>query len=88
MNTDMRERVARAIARSEQCGSEENWQEFLPNADAVLSELGLAQAEPVGETTQWEGSDCVRWYDESKTLPVGAKLYAAPQPQAPEVRND
>lgn len=73
---ELRERIARAIERCDSI--------FVSViADAVLAELGQGEpkAEPVGETAQWEGSDCVRWYDESKTLPVGTKLYTAPQPQ-------
>jgi hypothetical protein len=44
-NDDRRERVARAIARDEN-GDETGWQAWLNEADAVLADLGLTQAEP------------------------------------------
>jgi hypothetical protein len=40
---DLRERVARAIARDEN-GDETGWQAWLNEADAVLAELGQPQA--------------------------------------------
>jgi hypothetical protein len=59
-------------------------------ADAVLAELGLTQAEPVGEVwvkvipenwgyTPREEITKVRWTGGEP--PAGTKLYAAPQPQ-------
>lgn len=47
---NLRERVARAIASIVCKGVEIDaaWPQYLPEADAVLAELGLTQAEPVG----------------------------------------
>jgi hypothetical protein len=51
MAADLRERVARAIAGIVCKGIEIDaaWPQYLPEADAVLAELGLTQAAPVGE---------------------------------------
>lgn len=47
MAADLRERVARALAY--QAWKDETfWEMYLPESDAVLAELGLTQAEPVG----------------------------------------
>jgi hypothetical protein len=81
---DLRERVARALAR--EFAREEVWFGFLTEADAVLAELGQPQAEPVA--WQYRRNDSSEWV----TLPhwpclLGdgderRPLYAAPQPQA------
>jgi len=42
-NTDLRERLARALCRIDG-GTPSEWPTYLPNADAVIRELGLTQA--------------------------------------------
>lgn len=75
---ELRERVARAWSHAFDDMPPEFQTALLERADAVLSELGLTQAEPVGEVNARGG---IRWY--SRNLPrTGTALYSAPQPQA------
>jgi hypothetical protein len=48
MSADLRERVAKALCLERE-GDNQYWEAWLPEADAVLAELGLTQAEPVGD---------------------------------------
>jgi len=91
MAADLRERVARAIARDEN-GDETGWQAWRNAADAVLAELGpelAPQGEAVGVVQRSKST--AGYADEMQTalffkvLPAGARLYAAPQPQAEPV---
>ena len=52
MAADLRERVARAIARDEN-GDETGWQAWLPEADAVLAEL-KQELQPQAEPVAWD----------------------------------
>jgi hypothetical protein len=97
-SADLRERVARAIYESRMIPGDFHWDDldakarayWLQDADAVLAELGLTQAEPVAR----EAAVLVSYMDhaafDSSALPAGmaaslrrlrAMLAAAPQPQ-------
>jgi hypothetical protein len=79
MAADLRERVARTLCRENE-GTDQSWPGYLTAADAVLAELGLTQAESVGEVVHW-GDDGVLLYRGRDSMPPGTKLYAALQPQ-------
>jgi hypothetical protein len=90
---DLRERVARAIARDEN-GDETGWQAWRNEADAVLAELQpelQPQAEPVGEVGRAlqyldrylsAGLAAPDWAIHLASILTGGDGAAAPQPQA------
>jgi hypothetical protein len=90
---DLRERVARAIARDEN-GDETGWQAWRNEADAVLAELA-PELSPKAEPAAWRyriNGVHVAWSDvmpPDDAYDVGTlqPLYTAPQPQAsPQAR--
>jgi hypothetical protein len=99
-NATLRERVARAIwARNESAswdamGLELERSYYLEDADAVLAELGLAQAEPVAwveaqdaifTAPPWRATNPILYSRQES--PTMVPLYAAPQPQAALLTN-
>jgi hypothetical protein len=86
MAADLRERVARAIASIDHDEPEHYAYAYFAEADAVLAELGLTQAEPVGYV--WQGAiDALRRGERvvetllwpKPTGQAGVPIYAAPQ---------
>jgi hypothetical protein len=82
MIIDLRERVAGAIARANNA-PESQWIRWANEAEFVLAELGLTQAEPVAKKCIYPDCNCPFDHPGTKGWCArGLATKAAPQPQA------